>query len=44
MINKGFTNENWITLKFEGENHSEFSWKKRLHIPLIFLFKKEEGE
>ncbi len=34
MQSKGFTNENWITKKFEGENHSENAWKKRLHIPM----------
>jgi enterochelin esterase-like enzyme len=37
MVGKGFTNKNWITLKFEGENHSEKSWAKRLDIPLVFL-------
>lgn len=40
MQSKGFTNENWITKKFEGENHSENAWKKRLHIPMEFLLKK----
>lgn len=30
-------NENWITLKFEGEEHSEIAWRKRLDIPLNFL-------
>lgn len=40
MISKGFTKENWITIKFEGENHSENAWKKRLHIPMEFLLKR----
>ncbi|PXY01878.1 esterase [Marinifilum breve] len=40
MKQKGYTKENWITLKFEGENHSEDSWCKRLHIPISFIMKK----
>lgn len=40
MQSKGFNEENWITKKFEGENHSENAWKKRLHIPMEFLLKK----
>ena len=35
-----FTKENWITKKFPGENHSERSWQKRLHIPVKFLLGK----
>ncbi len=27
----------WTTLKFEGDDHSEKSWSKRLHLPLQFL-------
>ena len=30
---------NWITLKFEGAEHSERSWRERVHIPLEFLLK-----
>jgi predicted alpha/beta superfamily hydrolase len=40
MIQKGFNKENWISKKFEGENHSENAWKKRLSIPIEFLLKK----
>lgn len=29
---------NWLTKKFQGEDHSERAWRKRLHIPLLFLF------
>ena len=29
--------ENWITKKFEGAEHSERSWQKRINIPIIFL-------
>ncbi len=36
----GYTDANWKTLKFEGKNHSEASWRERLDIPLIFLLGK----
>jgi predicted alpha/beta superfamily hydrolase len=36
---KGFTSKNWITQKFEGADHSEKSWNKRLNIPIEFLLK-----
>ncbi|MFD0861385.1 alpha/beta hydrolase [Sungkyunkwania multivorans] len=29
--------ENWVTKKFEGADHSEKSWRARVHIPLLFL-------
>jgi predicted alpha/beta superfamily hydrolase len=35
-----FKNNDWKTQKFEGENHSEVAWRKRLHIPILFLLKK----
>lgn len=31
----------WITKKFQGDNHSEKSWAKRLDIPLRFLLAKD---
>lgn len=34
---KGYSKESWKTVFFEGENHSEKAWNKRLHIPLYFL-------
>jgi len=40
MVAKDYTNKNWITRFFPGENHSEASWSKRLDIPLLFLLKK----
>lgn len=40
MRSKGYTAENWQTLKFEGADHSERSWKARLEVPLKFLLKK----
>ena len=38
---KGFTAANWITKEFVGTDHSERSWKQRLHFPLEFLFKQK---
>jgi len=40
MKSKGFSSQNWLTQKFEGEEHSEKSWNKRLHIPIEFLLAK----
>ncbi len=40
MKAKGFTKKNWETEFFKGKDHSENSWKERLHIPLEFLLKK----
>jgi len=40
MKTKGFTNTNWMSKYFPGENHSEQSWRKRVDIPLFFLLKK----
>jgi predicted alpha/beta superfamily hydrolase len=37
---KGFSDKNWMTKFFPGEDHSEKSWNKRLDIPLMFLFQK----
>lgn len=32
--------KDWITRKFEGAEHNEPSWRKRVHIPLEFLLNK----
>lgn len=40
MRKKGFTSKNWITKKFQGEDHSETAWRKRLSIPVLFLLGK----
>jgi enterochelin esterase-like enzyme len=40
MKRKGFSNKNWLTKEFIGDDHSEKSWKKRLNIPLAFLLVK----
>jgi len=37
MKTKGFSSNNWMTQKFEGEDHSEKAWSKRLAIPIQFL-------
>jgi len=39
MKSKGYTDANWKTMKFEGDDHSEKSWNKRFRFPLIFLMK-----
>jgi predicted alpha/beta superfamily hydrolase len=37
----GYTEgHNWITCKFDGAEHSENSWRERVHIPLEFLLKE----
>jgi len=40
MIQKGYNSDNWVTLEFVGEEHTERSWSKRVAIPLEFLLKK----
>ncbi|NER18514.1 alpha/beta hydrolase [Spongiivirga citrea] len=41
MTDKGYVkNENWITQKFEGADHSEKSWNARAHIPILFMLAK----
>ncbi|MSP85732.1 MAG: alpha/beta hydrolase [Flavobacteriaceae bacterium] len=37
---KGYDSTNSKNLKFEGENHSEVSWQKRIPIPIEFMFGK----
>ncbi len=39
MRDKGFTDKNWITRKFVGDEHSERAWRRRVHLPLMFLLK-----
>jgi hypothetical protein len=39
---KGYTKgEDWLTLKFEGAEHSERAWRERVHLPLEFLLGKK---
>lgn len=38
MKNAGYVYcRNWVTQKFEGAEHNEYYWQKRLDIPLVFL-------
>lgn len=39
---KGYDASNFRNLKFEGADHSEVSWQKRLDIPLTFLLNENE--
>jgi enterochelin esterase-like enzyme len=41
MKDKGFDEDSWLTLKFEGADHSENAWRERLHLPLTFLLSQE---
>jgi enterochelin esterase-like enzyme len=34
---KGYGENDWITRKFVGADHSEKAWSQRLHIPVMFL-------
>ncbi len=34
------TGEDWVTLRFDGADHSPRAWRERLHIPLKFLLAK----
>jgi predicted alpha/beta superfamily hydrolase len=40
MKSKGYDNSNWLTKKFEGDDHSEKSWSNRFSIPMEFLLGK----
>ncbi|MFZ4106623.1 alpha/beta hydrolase [Flavobacterium sp.] len=37
MKEKGYETSNWMTRKFEGDDHSEKSWSQRFAIPIVFL-------
>lgn len=39
LLNRGYDSNSLKTLKFNGKDHSEQSWKERLAIPLEFLLK-----
>lgn len=40
---KGYTNANFRNIKFQGADHSENSWNKRLATPLLFLFGENQN-
>ena len=44
MIGKGFDESNWQTKKFEGADHSERSWMKRLEYPMTFLLSDPDDQ
>lgn len=33
-------NKNWMTRKFNGDDHTVNSWRKRVDVPLLFLLKR----
>jgi len=33
----GYTHKNWMTIKYENDDHSEQAWRKRLSVPLKFI-------
>ncbi|MBC7495388.1 MAG: alpha/beta hydrolase, partial [Flavobacterium sp.] len=41
MRMKKYNSKNWLTKKFEGDDHSELSWQKRFYIPLEFMLSKK---
>ena len=40
MKEKGYSENNFVNKYFQGEDHSEKSWSKRLNVPLEFLLAK----
>ena len=42
MAAKGYNKKNWITKEFIGDDHSEKSWRNRLHVPVIFLLSEKQ--
>jgi hypothetical protein len=40
MLQRGYSDKNWLTRFFPGDDHSEKSWSKRLDVPLVFLLGK----
>tara|TARA_B110000438_G_scaffold49068_2_gene49495 strand:- start:1329 stop:2258 length:930 start_codon:yes stop_codon:yes gene_type:complete len=42
MIKKGYKeSKNWMTKKFEGEDHNEDFWRARFHYPIEFFFNSQ---
>ncbi len=39
LLSKKFSSDNWITLPFEGAEHTEKAWRERLNYPLLFLLR-----
>ena len=39
MISNGYEkNLNWLTKRFDGEDHNEDFWRERFHYPMEFFF------
>ena len=37
MKKKWYNNQYWMTRFYEGDDHSEIAWSRRLHVPAVFL-------
>jgi len=37
LIEKGYSEKDWVTKEFPGEDHTEKAWAKRLSLPVRFL-------
>lgn len=44
MQRRGYDTQHWMPQYIQGADHSEKSWSKRLHAPLEFLLKENQGE
>jgi len=44
IVSRGYNVSNFLSLKFNGKDHSEISWAERLHIPLVFLLSREGAQ
>jgi hypothetical protein len=40
MKRLGWSEKNWVTMFYPGEDHSEIAWAKRLYAPVLFLLGK----
>jgi predicted alpha/beta superfamily hydrolase len=40
MKSKKYSEKNWLSKYFQGQDHSEGSWNSRVEIPLLFLLQK----
>jgi enterochelin esterase-like enzyme len=42
MKKKGFSSKNWKTSVFPDEPHTETAWRRRFHVPIVFLLGKPD--
>jgi len=40
VLHAGYSESNWETCRFEGDDHNEAAWRARVKIPLEFLLRK----